>query len=147
MRKIAVVALLLAAAGCGKSPPPGLHPLSIKGHVIYVEKCVTPAERARGLMYRRELPENRGMLFVYYREQVLSFWMKNTYIPLSVAFIDSRGVIVDIQQMEPLTTDSHRSPKPVLYALEANRSWFARRGIGPGDRVEGLACTGPGGKE
>ena len=89
-------------------------------------------------MHRKELPSDQGMLFVYFRETELSFWMKNTYIPLSIAFINADGVIVDIQQMEPEKTDSHKSKKPALYALEANKGWFNERDIKVGDRIEGI---------
>ena len=89
-------------------------------------------------MHRKDLPSDQGMLFVYFRETELSFWMKNTYIPLSVAFINSDGVIVDIQHMEPETTTSHKSKKPALYALETNKGWFKKHGIKEGDRVKGI---------
>jgi uncharacterized membrane protein (UPF0127 family) len=95
------------------------------------------AERQRGLMGRRaKLAENAGMLFVFGHEQWLSFWMKNTYIPLSIAFIDTEGRIVDIQDMQPLDTIPHVSAEPARYALEVNQGFFAERGIEVGDEVE-----------
>ncbi len=95
------------------------------------------AERRRGLMGRRaKLPENAGMLFVFGQEQRLSFWMKDTHIPLSIAFIDAEGRIVYIQDMRPLDTTSHISARPASYALEVNWGFFAERGIGVGDEVE-----------
>ncbi len=88
-----------------------------------------------GLMHRKHLPEDAGMLFVYQSDQWLSFWMKNTYIPLSIAFINSKGTIVDIQKMEPQTTNSHRSKKAAKYGLEVNQGWFEEHDVKVGDRV------------
>ncbi len=112
--------------------------LEIKGHKLTAEVVATEPQRATGLMHRRMLPENRGMLFVFAYAAPQSFWMMNTYIPLSIAFLDENGVIVNIADMKPLTTDSHHSAKPAKYALEMNQGWFAKRGIKPGARVEGL---------
>ncbi len=97
--------------------------------------ALTPDQQSRGLMYRRELGKNAGMLFVYESEKTLGFWMKNTFVPLSIAFLDADGVIVDIQDMQPQSRKSHRSAKPALYALEVNQGWFAERGIGVGDKA------------
>ena len=83
-----------------------------------------------------KLPENEGMLFVYRREEVLSFWMKNTSIPLSIAFIDKKGVITEIRDMEPMGMDSVRAAKPAQYALEVNRGWFTKNGIKVGAKVK-----------
>jgi uncharacterized protein len=95
-------------------------------------------ERTRGLMYRTALVENRGMLFVYEEEQTLSFWMKNTLIPLSIAFMNAEGRIVDMQDMKPLDDDppSYVSAKPAQYALEVNQGFFKERGVEVGDRAE-----------
>ena len=103
-----------------------------------VEIADDSAERARGLMYRTALGENRGMLFVYGSEMRLSFWMKNTLIPLSIAFMDAKGRIVDIQDMKPLDDDppSYVSAEPAKYALEVNRGFFEERGVKVGDRAE-----------
>lgn len=108
----------------------------IKEETLIVEVAYKPEEKMRGLMYREELQEDHGMLFVYDEEKILSFWMKNTPIPLSIAFISKEGVIVDIQDMEPLTTTSHRSKKPAKFALEVRRGWFKKRGIEIGDTVK-----------
>jgi len=112
--------------------------LEIRHHRITAEVAATELTRTNGLMYRRMLPENRGMLFVFPYVSEQSFWMKNTYVPLSIAFIDEAGVIVSIADMKPLTTDPHPSLKPAKYALEVNLGWFAKRGIKPGAKVEGL---------
>jgi len=112
--------------------------LEIQGHKLTAEVAASEPQRATGLMYRRMLPENRGMLFVFPYAAPQSFWMMNTYVPLSIAFLDENGTIVNIADMKPLTTDSHSSTKPAKYALEMNQGWFAKRGIKPGARVEGL---------
>jgi uncharacterized membrane protein (UPF0127 family) len=105
---------------------------------VRVEIADNPFERARGLMYRTALGEDRGMLFVYPEEQELSFWMKNTLIPLSIAYIDSEGRIVDILDMKPLDDKPphYVSSEPVQYALEVNQGFFEKRGAKVGDRVE-----------
>jgi uncharacterized membrane protein (UPF0127 family) len=101
-----------------------------------VEIAATDAERERGLMGRAALAEDAGMLFVFDQEQQLSFWMKDTLIPLSIAYIDGGGHIVDIQGMQPLDETPHPSAGPARYALEVNQGFFAARGIQVGDRVE-----------
>ena len=105
---------------------------------VRVEVADDLAEQAKGLMDRTTLGENRGMLFVYPEERELSFWMKNTLIPLSIAFIDSEGRIIDIQDMKPLDDEppSYVSAKPAQYALEVNQGFFEERGVKVGDRVE-----------
>ena len=95
-------------------------------------------ERRRGLMERTALAEDAGMLFVFGRERQLSFWMRNTLIPLSIAYIDAEGRIVDIVDMEPLDETSHLSAEPSKYALEVNQGFFDERGVEVGDTVEGL---------
>ena len=117
--------------------------LEIKGHRLTAEVAATDAQRMQGLMHRRMLPENRGMLFVFSYSAPQSFWMMNTYIPLSIAFIDENGAIVNIADMKPLTTDSHSSAKPAKYALEMNQGWFTKRGIKAGAKVEGLKNAPP----
>ena len=103
---------------------------------VPVEIPATDAERERGLMGRTALPEDAGMLFVFDQEQQLSFWMKDTLIPLSIAYIDGGGRIVDIQDMQPLDETPHPSAEPARYALEVNQGFFAARGIQVGDRAE-----------
>ena len=123
--------------------PPGPHTLTIdasggKKVEVRVEVADDLFERARGLMYRTALGVNKGMLFVYPEEQKLSFWMRNTLIPLSIAFIDSELRIVDIQDMRPLDDEppSYVSPGPAQYALEVNQGFFEERDVKVGDRVE-----------
>ena len=109
--------------------------LTLKEKKIKVEAVRTEGEKAKGLMFREKLGKNEGMLFVYEREEVLSFWMKNTRIPLSIAFIAKNGKIVDIQDMEPFNLQSHVSARPAQYALEVNQGWFKKNGIEVGDSV------------
>ena len=92
--------------------------------------------RAQGLMNRDSLAENHGMLFVYGTAQVRSFWMRNTRIPLDIAFIDGNGVIINIEQMEPQSDQNYYSQGPMMYALEMTQGWFEANGVGPGDRLE-----------
>jgi uncharacterized membrane protein (UPF0127 family) len=130
-------ALALAAAGARAAELPEIA-LAIAGHRLVVEVAHTEPARAQGLMHRRILPENRGMLFVFPQAGRHAMWMANTFVPLSVAFLDDDGVIVNIEDMAPHTREPHVAARPVRYALEVNRGWFAKRGIGPGARVEGL---------
>ncbi len=112
--------------------------LKAGGQIIHAEIAATDAQRKRGLMYRKKLPENNGMLFVFDRPVKSCMWMKNTAIPLSVAFIDHAGVIVNIEEMKPFTTDSHCSAGWIRYALEMNAGWFDRNGLKSGSRIDGL---------
>lgn len=110
--------------------------VSVGGVPISVEIADTPALRERGLMQRDSLPDDAGMLFVYADEQVRSFWMRNTKIPLDIAFIDRNGSIVSIEQMQPQTDANTVSSSPAMYALEMNQGWFEANGVGVGDRLE-----------
>ena len=103
--------------------------VELAGARVNVEVALRPAERERGLMYRSELGENWGMLFVYDAEDPLAFWMKNTTIPLSIAFLDRKRVVRDIQDMTPLSEARHLASAPVMYALEVNQGWFARHNV------------------
>lgn len=113
-----------------------LVPLRVGGIEIQVEIADDADERQQGLMYRESLGENQGMLFVYPEQRILGFWMRNTLIPLDIAYIDREGRIVDIQQMEPQTTETHDSAAPAMYALEMNQGWFEANGIRIGDLIE-----------
>ena len=108
-------------------------PLYIGQKEIWVEVAKTPEERGYGLMGRKHLGKDEGMLFIFETEDRHGFWMKNTFIPLSIAFIDKNGRIVSITDMKPLTLDSYVPPQPILYALEMNKGWFSSRGIKVGD--------------
>jgi len=112
--------------------------LAIGEHKLTAEIARTPDERSVGLMNRFSLKPDHGMLFIFERSEPLAFWMKNTYVPLSIAFIGDDGRIVNIEDMQPQTEDSHRSRGPARYALEMKKGWFAERGIGPGAVVKGM---------
>ncbi len=123
----------------GLNLAPAVRELNIKGRKVWVIVAETPAERTKGLMFRSYLAPDSGMLFVFEKDEHLHFWMKNTYIPLAIAYIDSIGVITDILQMKPLDTlTPYRSSKPVRYALEVNSDWFYLNHIKVGDTVSGL---------
>ena len=111
--------------------------ISVEGHTLKVELATTPKARICGLSNRFQLSDDHGMLFIYPTPGPRSFWMKDTIIPLSIAFLDDSGRILSIQQMRPMQTDKrYRSLQPVRYALEVNQGWFADHGIGVGDIVE-----------
>ena len=130
---------LVACAGTSQAPAqmPEIT-LAIGGQKLIAEVAASNPERMQGLMHRRMMPENRGMLFVFTEVSTHAMWMKNTFIPLSVAFIDVNGVITNIEDMKPHTLDSHGASKPVRFALEMNLGWFAKRGIKAGAKIEGL---------
>jgi hypothetical protein len=111
--------------------------LSAGMHAIRAEVAASLAQQATGLMHRREMAQHEGMLFVYDEPGVHCFYMRNTVLPLSIAFIVDDGTIVHIDDMKPLTLDSHCPPKPVRFVLEMNQGWFAKRNIKPGFRLSG----------
>ncbi len=137
-KQVLVILALCLSAFAARAGMPEIT-LTIAGHKLTAEVASTDADRMQGLMHRRMLPENRGMLFVFPEVAFHGMWMMNTYIPLSVAFLDQDGVIINIADMAPHTRDNHSAAKPAKYALEANLGWFRKRGIKPGARVEGLA--------
>lgn len=108
-------------------------PLYINSKEILVEVAKTPEETAHGLMGRRDLGKDEGMLFIFETEDYHGFWMKDTLLPLSIAFIDKDGQIVKITDMKPRTLESHTPPRPILYALEMKQGWFSNNGIKVGD--------------
>jgi len=110
-------------------------PLYIHHKEIWVEVAKTPEERNHGLMGRKHLGPDEGMLFIFETEAYHGFWMKDTFIPLSIAFIDKDGRIVRITDMKPLTLNLHLPPQPILYTLEMNKGWFSSQGIKVGDVV------------
>ncbi|MDX1493833.1 MAG: DUF192 domain-containing protein [Longimicrobiales bacterium] len=117
------------------APPPG-HAWVIFGtDTVVAEVAATPEERAEGLMYRDEVPDGTGMLFVFEDSQPRAFWMANTYVALDVAYMDPSYRIVDIIAMEPLVTDSYPSDAPAMFALEVRQGWFEEQGIGVGDQA------------
>ncbi len=140
-RAAALLALIfgcaLAAAQDGPQPRLPTIDLTAGMHVIRAEVAQTPAQQATGMMFRKEMGANEGMLFVNAQAEVRCFWMRNTLIPLSIAFIDDDGRIVNIADMQPQSDASHCSAKPVRFALEMRQGWFAKRGITAGTRLRG----------
>lgn len=112
--------------------------LRIGAHTANVEIADTLPRQTLGLMGRTSLCTDCGMLFVFEQPERREFWMKNTLLPLSIAFIDAAGVIINIENMQPETIDIHFSQGPALYALEMKQGWFKHKGIAPGDKVQGL---------
>jgi len=110
-------------------------------HLITAEVAATDASRTRGLMFRHALAPNHGMLFVFEHKAVHCMWMRNTLIPLSVAFVDDDGTIVNIQDMQPHDERSHCARQPVRYALEMTQGWFAQKGLGAGGRLGRLPAA------
>ncbi|MEZ5649647.1 MAG: DUF192 domain-containing protein [Burkholderiaceae bacterium] len=127
----------LAAAAAPEEAQPPLPEIRLNAgmHVIVAEVADTPASRQMGLMHRPPLGLNRGMLFVFEQSAVHCFWMKNTPTPLSIAFIDQKGLITDIQDMAALSEETHCPPGPVRFALEMSQGWFAGKGIGAGTHL------------
>ena len=109
---------------------------------IVAEVASSPKSRQRGLMYRLNLKNDTGMLFVFSESQSRSFWMKETYSPLSIAYLNEVGVILNIENMSPLNLSSVQSSSPAMYALEMNEGWFQKNGIGVGDVIVGLPALG-----
>lgn len=116
-------------------------PLAVGIHVVQAEVANSFPTRAQGLMFRRSMAPNHGMLFVFPVAEQQCMWMKNTVLPLSVAFLDERGVILNIPEMQPQTEVSHCSSGPARYALEMNQGWFATKGVKPGLKLGGLEAA------
>ena len=106
-------------------------------HQIDAQIAFTPEQRTVGLMFRKEMPQREGMLFVFEQPSVQCFWMMNTLLPLTAAFVADDGTVVNLADMKPMTTDAHCSAKPVRYVLEMNQGWFAKKGIKPGMKLAG----------
>ncbi|MFP4509648.1 MAG: DUF192 domain-containing protein [Spirochaetaceae bacterium] len=129
------VFLCLTVLGCSSAGDKDLHTMVVGDTEFQVEIADTEEARRVGLMNRDHLPEGQGMLFVFDRDQRLSFWMRNTSIPLSIAYISSDGVVREIHDMTPFSLDPVRSSRSVRYALEVNQGAFSDAGIQTGDRV------------
>jgi uncharacterized protein len=129
-------ALLLAAFPAAAEGP--VLDLTSGIHVIHAEVAYTNAVRMQGLMHREHLGPNQGMLFVFPDLGEQCMWMKNTLIPLSVAFIDTKGAIINVEDMAPQTLDTHCAKAPARYALEMDLGWFRKHGAGKGSRIAGI---------
>ncbi len=132
------LASLLASAGA-QEPQTALPHIRMSAgmHQIDAQVALTSEQHAVGLMYRKEMPLHEGMLFVFEQPSMQCFWMMNTLLPLTAAFVADDGTIVNLADMKPQTTDSHCSTKPVRYVLEMNQGWFAKKGIRPGSKLAG----------
>jgi len=137
LRILAVLAIAVAPA-LAQQPALRTVELGAGMHVIRAEVADGFASRMQGLMQRTSLPPNGGMLFVFDEDAIHCMWMKNTLIPLSVAFIDARGAIINIADMQPHSEQSHCAARPARYALEMTQGWFAQRGIRAGAPLRGL---------
>ena len=111
--------------------------LSAGMYVIDAQVALTPDERQIGLMQRKDMPQREGMIFVFEQAAQQCFWMKNTLLPLTAAFVADDGTIINLADMKPQTTDSHCSTQPVRYVLEMNKGWFAKKGIKAGSKLGG----------
>ena len=142
MKFLSLVFFLLLTSAAALAAP--TIELSAGMHRIEAEVASNNAERATGLMNRPSMPMHRGMLFVFPEACVQCFWMKNTLIPLSIAFLDDSGRIVQVADMQPQSLDNHCSVKPVRFALEMNAGWFRSRGLTAGTRINGVDKAPPG---
>ena len=136
-----IILLFFALCGCAKSDESGaekLHTLTINSAKLKVEIARTPQEKMQGLMFRKSLPEAQGMLFIYEDSDIRSFWMKNTYIPLSLAYIDENCQILQLVDMKPLEEKSYLSAKPAQFVLEVNQGWFEKNNVKVGDTVKNI---------
>ena len=149
----AIIALMLAAppiATAQWSSPSGTPQLDLPRttltagmHRIDAQLATTPLQRQVGLMHRQDMPQHEGMLFVFEQPSVQCFWMRNTLIPLTAAFVQDDGTIVNLVDMKPRDETSHCSTRPVRYVLEMNQGWFATRGLKAGHRLKGSAFRAP----
>jgi hypothetical protein len=142
LRAVLALSLLPAIHGHAEERPPiapfPVVPLTAGMHVIQAEVAASEPQRQQGLMFREKLGANAGMVFLFNEPAQVCMWMKNTPLPLSVAFIDARGKILNIEDMQPQTLNSHCATGPALYALEMNKGWFAQKNIKPGTTIGGL---------
>jgi uncharacterized protein len=136
----ALALLLLAAAPALAQQLPVIQ-LKAGMHLIRAEVAADYPTRGRGLMHRKSLAPNAGMLFIFDNAAIHCMWMKNTYIPLSVAFLDAEGTIINIADMQPHSEQSHCATRPALYALEMEKGWFDQRGIKAGAKLGGLSTA------
>jgi len=138
LRVLASVALFLASLAALADVTFKTSSVKVGSHPLKVEVAADDPQREQGLMYRKSLGREEGMLFIFDEPAYHAMWMKNTLIPLSVAFIDRNGVILNILDMEPQTLDSHMAAGPAVYAIETNKGWFEDKKIKAGDKVTGL---------
>ncbi len=136
LRTLMLVGMWLFAASAWAELPRA--ELTAGFHRIEAEVAANQADRSQGLMHRRSMPQNHGMIFVFPVSAVHCFWMRNTPLPLSIAFLDDKGVIIDIDEMAPETDTSHCPSRPARFALEMNAGWFKAKGLKPGVAIGGI---------
>jgi len=139
-RPLTALTLSVAATLClAQEPQTDLPRVRLGAGMYQIDAQVaqSPDQRETGLMYRKQMPQQEGMLFVFEQPGVQCFWMKNTLLPLTAAFVGDDGEIVNLADMKPQTTDSHCSARPVRYVLEMNQGWFAKKGIKAGSKLAG----------
>jgi uncharacterized membrane protein (UPF0127 family) len=140
MKKFSVlVAFVMAAGAFAQEPQMNLPRVKLNAgmHQIDAQVAATPEQRMIGLMHRKQMPQHEGMLFVFEYPSQQCFWMKDTLLPLSIAFLADDGTIVNIDEMQPRTLETHCSEQPVRYVLEMNKEWFARKKIKAGAKLRG----------
>jgi uncharacterized membrane protein (UPF0127 family) len=138
--KLALTGLAIASTFAFAQQPQKFPVMQVTAgiHVIKAEVAATEPDRRQGLMFREKMGQNEGMVFLFEGPAKICMWMKNTLIPLSVAFLDADGKIINIEDMQAHSTESHCAKKPALYALEMNQGWFKQKNIKPGTAIEGL---------
>ena len=141
LRTLAVAVTFCGVAIAQDAPQLNLQRVKLTAgmHMIDAQLALTPEQRQIGLMFRRDMPQHEGMLFVFEQPATQCFWMKNTLLPLTAAFVADDGTIVNLVDMKPQTEESHCSIKPVRYVLEMNQGWFAQKGIKPGSKLVSAA--------
>ena len=137
--QLILVALICLRATAQEGPQTNLPRIKLQLGMYHIDTQLaqTPEQRSIGLMYRAEMPTHEGMLFVFEQASTQCFWMKNTLLPLTAAFVADDGTIVNLADMKPQTTDSHCSTKPVRFVLEMHQGWFAKKGFKAGTRLSG----------
>ncbi|MEY4421029.1 MAG: hypothetical protein RLZZ498_1625 [Pseudomonadota bacterium] len=132
--------LLALSATAQETPQTNLPRIKLQAGMFQIDTQVaqTPEQRSIGLMHRTEMPQHEGMLFVFEQPATQCFWMKNTLLPLTAAFVADDGTIVNLADMKPQTTDSHCSTQPVRFVLEMHQGWFAKKGLKAGSRLRGV---------
>ena len=133
-----LVAMAAPMLGWAQEPQTNLQRTVIQAGMFQIDAQIaqTPEQRQIGLMFRKDMPAHEGMLFIFEEPQKLCFWMKNTLLPLTAAFVDDDGVIVNMADMQPQSTESHCSEKPVRFVLEMNQGWFAKKKISKGFKLK-----------
>ena len=144
---LCAVAMTLATAGAaaqGTGVPQNLPTVKLSAGMHQIQAMVanTPTQRQVGLMHRKDMAQHEGMLFIFEQPTQQCFWMRNTPLPLAIAFIADDGTVVNTDEMKPQTDDSHCSAKPVRFVLEMNQGWFNKKGIKPGARITGAPFGG-----